>query len=432
MGRLVAAGLAAGAAMALVLTLVVFAGATEAVITASVLLSFGLGWVLVALLTTRHTQRPQRWALAPAAVMGAAGASLLVLRPGDDGMATLSWVWPPAVLVLAVWMLAQMRRSHPGRSAWLLTPVIAVLVAAALGATYENLHLRADQDIYAAAPGTLYEVGGHRLHLDCRGQGSPTVVLFNGLGEVSASWARITDQVGTTTRICAYDRAGQGWSDDVSHPQDAVAAAKDLHALLDVAGVSGPYVLAGHSTGGTYAMTYAARYPDQVAGMVLQDSSSPEQPTLVPTFDREYSVTRRVGALTPTLARLGLAGLAVSPSHLPPTAARQVEALTASPRSARNLRDEQSVLLDVFAQARTLTTLNDRPLVVLTASETTSTEGWATAQDQLADLSTNHTHRTITSTHVGLLEDTGPAAESVRAINAVISAARTHTPLATP
>ena len=278
--RVIAASLAVGAATALVLALIVFAGAAEAVIIGSVLISFGLGWGLVATLTARHTNRPQRWAAVPATLMGLTGAALLALRPGNDAMTTLNWGWPPVVLVLAVWMVVQMRRSGAGRGTWLLAPVVAVLVLAAVSATYANVTLRADQDILASAPGTLYDVGGHRMHLDCHGQGSPTVVLFNGLGEVSASWARITDQVDTTTRVCAYDRAGQGWSDDVSTPQDGVAAAADLHKLLDVAGVTGPYVLAGHSSGGTYAMTYAARYPDQVAGMVLLDSSSPNQPDL--------------------------------------------------------------------------------------------------------------------------------------------------------
>ena len=82
-------------------------------------------------------------------------------------------------------------------------------------------------------------------------------------------------------------------------PQDGVDAAEDLHTLLAVAGETGPYVLVGHSTGGTYALTYAARYPDQVAGMVLLDSSSPEQLTEDPAYAGQYAVMRRVIALCP-------------------------------------------------------------------------------------------------------------------------------------
>ena len=110
-------------------------------------------------------------------------------------------------------------------------------------------------------PGRSYSVNGHLLHLDCTGSGSPTVVLENGLGLSSPAWALITEGVGTQTRVCAYDRAGQGWSEDPAQPQDGRAVADDLHALLATAGEEGPFVLAGHSAGGAYAMTYAATYP---------------------------------------------------------------------------------------------------------------------------------------------------------------------------
>jgi pimeloyl-ACP methyl ester carboxylesterase len=110
-------------------------------------------------------------------------------------------------------------------------------------------------------PGASYDVGGHRLHLNCTGTGSPTVVLENGLSETSPLWSAITAQVSRTTRICAYDRVGQGWSDDVAHRQDGIAVAIDLHTLLARAGEHGPYVLAGHSSGGTLAMTNLTGHP---------------------------------------------------------------------------------------------------------------------------------------------------------------------------
>lgn len=416
------ASLVVGALAALTLTLVVFAGATEATITGAILLAFGLGWALMATLTVRRTSHPQRWTIVPAAVMSSVGIALVAFRPGDDTMTALSWVWPPVVLLLAVWMVVQMRRSLPGRGRWLLTPVIAVLALASIGATYENIALSGDLDTYAP-PGKLYDVGGHRLHLDCRGHGGPTVVLFNGLGEASASWARVAGKVGATTRVCAYDRAGQGWSDDSDSPQDGMTAAKDLHTLLATAGEQGPFVLVGHSTGGTYAMTYAARYPGEMAGLVLLDSSSPEQFTRLPAYPGEYAVMRRGTALLPTLNRLGL-GRLFAASHLPTAAADQVNALTSTARAARNGRDEISVIPDVFAQSQALTTLHDKPLAVLTASDNVGTDGWVGAQNQLAGLSTNRIHRTVRSTHPGLLEDARPAAESVRAITEVISSVR--------
>lgn len=430
-GRVIAGSLTAGAAAALVSALVVFPGGTESVITGSVLTAFGVGWALIAALSARYTTLPQRWAFVPAAAMGATGSALLALTPDNDALTRLNWGWPPVVLALAVWMFVQTRRQLPRRGRWLLTPVIVTLALASFGATYANLTLVRDQDTYPA-PGKTYDVGGHRLHLDCRGHGGPTVVLFNGLGEISASWARVTGPVAESTRVCAYDRAGQGWSDDAEHPQDGRRAAQDLHTLLAAAGETGPYVLVGHSTGGTYALNYAARFPGQVAGMVLLDSSSPEQFTRMPDYPRQYALMRRGLALVPTLSRVGLGGALTAASHLPQAAADQVRAMTATPRAARNGRDELSVILDVFAQAQALTTLGDLPLAVLTASENLTTDGWAGAQDQLAELSTNHVHRTVRSTHEGLVEDEKPAAESVRAITEVISSIRTHRPLDAP
>ena len=119
--------------------LLVFAGGTESVITGSILLAFGFGWALIAVLTVRHTNRPQRWAAVPGGRMGASGLALLAFTPGYDAMSWLSWVWPPVVLALAVWMFVQMRRSLTGVGRWLLTPVIAVLVLAAVGASVPEL-----------------------------------------------------------------------------------------------------------------------------------------------------------------------------------------------------------------------------------------------------------------------------------------------------
>ena len=225
----------------------------------------------------------------------------------------------------------------------------------------------------------------------------------------------------------------QGWSDEAESPLDGVQSAQDLHTLLATAGEHGPYVLVGHSTGGTHAMTYAARYPEQVAGMVLLDSSSPEQFTRMPAYPGVYAMLRRLYGVLPTLSRLGLGQLVPGTSHLPAADAATVNAMTSVPQAYRNQRDEVSILPEVFTQARALTTLGDRPLAVLTASATIAgTEGWDGAQDRLAGLSTNSEHRTVDSTHPGLLEDSGPAAESVRAINEVIDSVRTGGPLGPP
>ena len=133
--------------------------------------------------------------------MGATGTALILLAPSHATLTVLNWVWPPVTVALSGWMFVRVRGSMTGTAGWLLTPVIAMLVLASLGATYDNVARTLEQPV--AAPGKLYEVGDHRLHLDCHGTGSPTVVLSNGLGEVSASWARLTGPIAATTRVCA-------------------------------------------------------------------------------------------------------------------------------------------------------------------------------------------------------------------------------------
>jgi hypothetical protein len=139
---------------------------------------------------------------------------------------------------------------------------------------------------------------------------------------------------------------------------------------------------------------------------------------------------RRPYGLLPTLSRLGIGHLIPGASLLPAADAARVDAVTSAPKAYRNQRDEISVIPQVFAQAQALTTLGDRPLAVLTASETSAgTKGWDGAQDQLATLSSNSIHRTVLSTHEGLTWDARPAEESVRAITEVLTSARTHTSL---
>jgi pimeloyl-ACP methyl ester carboxylesterase len=416
----------------LVLVLVVFAGASEPVITGSALLGLASGWALLAVLTTRWTDQPQRWAAVPAAVMATTGAGLLALTPGNGALTAAGWVWPPTAFVLSVWMARAARRVMTSRARWLLYPVIGVLAVAAVGGIVESVALARDHGRFEMT-GALYDVGGHRLHLTCTGTGSPTVVLENGLNEISPLWSGIAAQIAKTTRVCAYDRAGQGWSDDVARPQDGREVAVDLHTLLARAGEPGPYVLAGHSIGGTLAMTYAARYPAQVAGLVLLDSSSPYQFTDQPDFAGTYAMMRRLLPVLPTLSRLGAAQLTPPSAStvLTPVANAQVRSFATSPRGFRNMRDEQSQLRDFFAQAQALTTFDPKPLAVVTARENADgTSGWAAAQDRMAALSTNSSHWTADATHVGLLDDAVGSTDSVRAITAVVTAVRTGAPLA--
>jgi pimeloyl-ACP methyl ester carboxylesterase len=426
---IIAESLLTGLVLAAVLPLVVFGSGSEAVITGSALLGFAAGWAMLAVLTSWRTTQPQRWAWVPAGALGATGAGLLVTTPDDPALTAAGWVWPPLLLALAVWMGFRVRRSlAAGSGRWLLYPVVAVTAAAAVGGAVETVGLASDRSSYAM-PGRLFDVGGHRLHLHCTGSGGPTVVLMSGLGGNSAGWARIAPAVADASRVCAYDRAGQGWSEDAPGPQDGVAAATDLHALLDAAGEDGPYVLVGHSIGGDHAMVYADRYPEQVAGMVLLDATSPY---------RTAAGTVHAGppgpvAVAPSLARLGV-GRLLPPSFwsaLPEPAASQYTAFAASPRGWRNTVDETGTMPALFTQAQELSTFGSAPLVVLSAAGLDADPVRADAHNRMADLSTNSSHRQADATHAGLLDEEDGAATSVQSVVDTVQAVRDGTPLRT-
>ena len=425
--RIIAGSLVTGAVLAAVLTLIVFAGAPEPVITGSALLGFAAGWAVLAVLSTRLTTQPQSWAFVPAAGMAATGLGLLLLAPGDRALTAAGWVWPPVLLALAVWLGVRVRRSlAAGSGRWLLYPVVAVMALAAVGGAVETVGLAADQRAHPM-PGQSYDVGGYRLHLHCTGSGGPTVVLQSGLGATSANWARVAPVVAGITRVCAYDRAGQGWSEDAPSERDGLQAAADLHTLLRRAGEDGPYVLVGHSIGGDHAMTYAARYPEQVAGMVLLDATDPYRATASGAVS---AGPPSAVALVPSLARLGIGRLLPTSfwSALPEPAAGQVQAFSSSPRGARNTRDEVATLPALLTQAQALTSLGDTPLVVVTAAGHDSDPQRAAAQERMAALSTNSSSRFTDATHAGLLDEPGGAQLSVRAIDDVVHAVRTGSP----
>jgi pimeloyl-ACP methyl ester carboxylesterase len=280
-------------------------------------------------------------------------------------------------------------------------------------------------------PGQLVDIVDHRLHLTCTGTGTggPTVVLLGGMGETSAAWGLVQPAVAVTTRVCAYDRAGQAWSDSAPGPKDGVQVAADLHALLSRAGERGPHVLAGHSVGGTYAMVYAAEYPDDVAGLVLLDSASPQQFTALPDYPGTYSLLQRSTALLPTLERLGAGPLLSSgvPADLPPAAQAQMQAFDWSTRQLRAERDEVAAYPAVFEQAQALTGMGSTPLVVVTATAGDTQPGWSAAQDALAELSPSGSHRLVPATHSSLLLDASDSAFSVGAIEDVVQAVSTRT-----
>jgi pimeloyl-ACP methyl ester carboxylesterase len=182
-----------------------------------------------------------------------------------------------------------------------LAPCRAVLIlavaAAALALTACGGGEAAADDTATAASavahdfaGTVDIGGGRKMYIECRGSGSPTVVLVSGLDTAADLWnvpdqpdPKVFPELAESTRTCAYDRpgaplavGGDSRSDPVTQPTSPEDAVADLHALLGAAGVPGPYVLVGHSYGGIVSRLFAATYPDEVSGMVLVDIVSPE------------------------------------------------------------------------------------------------------------------------------------------------------------
>src|SRR5215210_4762195 len=188
---------------------------------------------------------------------------------------------------------SQGTRPTRGLGSWirrgLVWLVAGILTLAVLGAIYQVVATRIDQRTYSP-PGEMVNVNGHLMHINCVGEGGPTVILEAANLGMSAHWVRVQQQLAKTTRVCAYDRAGMGWSETGPEPRDAEQISSELHALLKGAGTEGPYVL-----------VYAARYPNQVAGVVLVDSSHPEQFTRSSEGRAMYEQTRRMGAFLPWL-----------------------------------------------------------------------------------------------------------------------------------
>jgi len=188
-----------------------------------------------------------------------------------------------------------------------LRGLLAIIIILPLfGALYQAIATELDKRNHPP-PGQMVDVGGYRLHLYCVGknvEGSPTVILEHGLGATSAAWARVQPEIAQTTRVCAYDRAGMGWSDPGPAPRDAEHIVTELHSLLQNAGIPGPYVLVGWSFGGLYVRMYAGKYPTEVSGIVLLDSSHHDQWTSTAAGKAQYESNAGIYTIAPWLARI--------------------------------------------------------------------------------------------------------------------------------
>jgi pimeloyl-ACP methyl ester carboxylesterase len=345
---------------------------------------------------------------------------------------------------------SQGTRPRRGWGSWirrgLVLMLAGLLALAVMGAIYQAVATEIDQRTYSP-PGDMVDVNGHLMHINCIGEGSPTVILESGLGTMSADWANVQPQVAKTTRVCAYDRAGTGWSEPGPEPRDPQQIARELHTLLGNAGIDGPYVLVGQSFGGLYVRMYADRYPKEVEGMVLVDSSHPEMWTRMPP---EVAATLKrpawqVGAVT-FLTRLGvfrLTGGDMAECGLPVQQCKEEQAYFATTRHSVTWGQEM-LAPDRDAQVRATGDLGDKPLVVLTAGDhsrdfaagvspaarTRFEHTWYTLQSELAALSTDSTHLVVERAgHSTLQTDRQDAQVTSAAIEQVAEAVRTGRPL---
>jgi pimeloyl-ACP methyl ester carboxylesterase len=141
-------------------------------------------------------------------------------------------------------------------------------------------------------PGQRVDVGGFRLHIVCQGTGRPAVILDSGSGDAWVSWFRVQPEVAKVTRVCSYDRAGIGYSDPSPQPRSRRRIVEEMRTLLARAGVHPPYVLVGHSFGGLDVQLYAALHPEEVAGLVLEESAHEDHWAHAPREFRQVSQER--------------------------------------------------------------------------------------------------------------------------------------------
>jgi pimeloyl-ACP methyl ester carboxylesterase len=154
---------------------------------------------------------------------------------------------------------------------------LALCVAFFLLLPLWNLVVTRWQHAHYPVPGSLHSIHGRQMHIYCSGAGSPTVLIETGASASWLGWQAVQQQLSRVTRVCTYDRAGHGWSEPRSGTRDAETLVRELHALLNAAGVQRPLVFTGHSMGGLLAREYGREFPAEIAGVVLIDSSSPQQ-----------------------------------------------------------------------------------------------------------------------------------------------------------
>lgn len=220
-------------------------------------------------------------------------------------------------------------------------------------------------------PGRFVTVDGARLHLWCIGQGSPTVILEAGLGGTTLQWSWLQPELAQSTRVCSYDRPGLGWSESVAVKRDGRSQARLLHRLLNAAGERGPFVLVGHSIGGSYARLYHDQFRHDVQGLALLDSVQSGYCERMPGAGQSMRDFASRLALCRRTARLRVASLLMpapdSYDQLPESVRPALKSFLNSPTHLAAMQGEAEQWFETMKQISAVRPLGSLPLLVLSA-----------------------------------------------------------------
>lgn len=289
-------------------------------------------------------------------------------------------------------------RKWARRIAYVFLTLLALALLAAF--TYEQVGRARDASQLPPRVGQAINIGERTLNLYCAGQGTPTVILETGGNEPGYAWLALQVKMAGFTRACWYDRAGVGWSDPPSSPRTSASIVRDLHEALQRAQVLPPYVMAGGSVGGEYVHIYAARYPTDVAGVVLIDSAVPDmhEPDfeLAPMNRMSGSTRHLICVALPAMSRFGIirsfasSERRPSPPDFTPDQANVLAKLEGQPKAfiadadqgcaatdqGRIVPREGGGNPDINEAAKNAGSLGDRPLIVLTAGRYWAPDGF--------------------------------------------------------
>jgi pimeloyl-ACP methyl ester carboxylesterase len=248
----------------------------------------------------------------------------------------------------------------------------------------------------------------------------------------------VQPEIATSTRVCAYDRAGLGWSEPGPLPRSPQQFADELHVLLTNADVEGPYVLVVHSISGKTARLFASQHPNEVAGMVLVDArhESVDEHVTPEQLATEDAEQRRFQRMIGWMAKFGLVRLLWAPAwprvlpgseSLSPETRTAIGVLQARPRQIENALAEGQGRMDSNIPLGAARPLGDTPLIVLASAQTIDhLPFWKEAQQIMAGLSSNSRLIVAPSGHAVHFEQPALVVESIRR---VVDAARTGQPL---